>query len=255
MLHIETDKIWKLIKKDSEIHQKLLQYLEDEEKHLNEAKERYKKQMEIIYNLEQKREDIKKQIAKDEGTINNKNGAISLLEFKRLFALGRIRKLKRSLFLILSPKKRKKYKKLIEREIEKLGPIEEKQSIIKDEISEVLKTKEKHMDELKDMNYEINQNYDYLKEEEKAVSIWKESMDMKVARFYQSTFENVTENFEPCQNLVVKDLEEKKKMTKKDAKEKANPIIIDEEYILSSPEDIKVRTLKKDEREEYRKSA
>ena len=84
---------------------------------------------------------------------------------------------------------------------------------------------------------------------------WQEQKEKKEHRFYQASFEEVSENFKPCQDLIVPDLEDNKKMTRQEAKKKANPILIDEEYILSDPTQLHVRKLTKDEKEEYRKSA
>lgn len=255
MLKIDSDKIWKLVKKDKRIQKELQKFIEKEQKKWQEATSIYQAQVNYINSLKQKQEYL----SKEEDGINQKivhlHGDISFLEIKKLFAQARLKRLIRVLKSLTNAKKRKKYEKYIQKEKDYLNDLERDQSYIKDEIQDFEKQKDLLHTEQKDLKITISKAYDELQEDEDIMSYWAEEKNKKETRFYQAAYEEVSENFKPCQDLVVPDLETSKKMTKQEAKKKANPILIDEEYILADPEQLKIRRLTKDEKEEFRKSA
>lgn len=255
MLKIETKKIWELLRKDKSIQKELAKYIEEEKKKLEEAQNVYRAQFEVVENLKQKKEDLRKKENHIDDEIVQKNGDISFLEIKKYFAERRYKRLMRIALSTHSRRKKAKFLKRAEEVQENIQEIEEKQNNISSEIHTLECEKESVHSEQRDLTSEISRNMDYLEENGKTVRIWQEEYDKKLNRFYQASYEEVTEYFQPCQDLVVPDLEESKKMSKEAAKEKANPIIIDEEKILSSPEQLRVRKLTKDEKEEYRKVA
>lgn len=255
MLKIDTEKIWKLLKKDKKIQKELAKYIKEERDNFLKAQAIYQEQLAYLEKLKQKREKLNKDEKRLIDKVTELNGEISLLEIKKIFAESRIKKLRKLKSRTLNRRKRKRYTKLIKKELESIHDIIESQNRISGTIEDVLKEKDLLKNKQKDLANEIDHCYDTLSEDSKMIDVWKEEVDTKTNRFYQTAFEEVSQNFQPCQDLVVPDLEESKKMSKVEAKKKANPIVIDQEYILSSPEQLRVRRLTKDEKDEYHKSA
>lgn len=255
MLQIDTDKIWKLLKKDKNIQKELKKYIKKEEKKLQEATSICAAQRSYIDSLYLKKEKLSQKEEVMNQQIVHKNGDISFLEVKKMFAQSRLKRLQRILRTLTNSRKIRRYEKKIQKELDYLHDLSKQQELLRDDILNIERDKEYLHDEQKDLKKETSKAYDQLEEDEKIMNYWLEEKEKKEARFYQASFQEVSENFKPCQDLVVPDLEETKKMTTKEAKEKANPILIDEEYILSDPKQLKVRRLTKDEKEEYRKRA
>lgn len=252
MLKIDTKKIWELLKKDKKVQKELLKYVKEEQEKLEEAKAIYQSQLEVIEELKTKRDYLRVKRQKIEDEIVEKNGDISIIEIKKIFLN---RRLKRAKYLATSAKSKRKQKKYLNRAKELEKEMQEyslKQDNLLQEIENLQIEKENTIEETSNVSREINHEQDVLEEDFRVVSIWQEAYDTKLNRFYAERYDEVTGYFKPCHDLVVPDLEENKQMTKEDAKQKANPIIIDEDRILSKDQ-IRVRRLTKDEKEEYRK--
>jgi len=255
MLKIDTEKIWKLLKKDKKIQKKLQKYTEEECQMLQEATSIYQKEASFLDSLKNNYEQLSQKEDQLNQNIIHKNGDISILEIKKLFSQSRLKKLYRIYHSLPESTKKQKYRNKILKEEAYCNKIQQKQEDIKEEITGVQSNLRELQMEQKEIKKDISRAYDKLAEYEKNMFYWQEQKEKKEHRFYQASFEEVSENFKPCQDLIVPDLEDNKKMTRQEAKKKANPILIDEEYILSDPTQLHVRKLTKDEKEEYRKSA
>ena len=255
MLKVDTEKIWKLLKKDKQIQAELLKYMAEEQESLIKVKNNYFQQQEVVNALKEKKENLSHEINKIDEKITRSHAEISFLEIQKIIAERRLQKLKKLFYSSLSKKEKTRLLKRIKKKEEEIKEFENNQLQIQSSIKSYEKEKEFSISQKRSVNEELDSNLDQLEEYSRSVRIWQEQVDMKESRFYHAAFEKVTEHFKPCQDLVVPDLEETKKMTKEDAKKKANPIIIDNENILSSPDQIKVRKLTKEEKEKYRKAS
>lgn len=255
MLKIDSNKIWELLKKDKEIQKELLKYIHEEKEKLEEYQAIYQAQVEVVENLKEKKEKLKQKRAHIEDEMTRKNGDISFLEIRKYFLEKRLQRLIKIEATTKNKKKQQKFQKRIKEVQEDILNINEKQELISYEIANLENDKDYFSNQIKDCSKEISDNLDILEEDQKNVSYWQEQYDIKMNRFYHASYDEVTGYFKPCQDLVVPHLEEEKKMSKEAAKEKANPIIIDEEKILEPPEKNKARRLTKEEKEEYRKDA
>lgn len=255
MLKIDTEKLWKLLKKDKKIKKKLFQYIKEEEERFLEAQSIYEAGLSNIKKLEEKKGTISRKLKDVDDEITKKHGEISFIEFKKMFAELRLKRLLKIYRSCKGEEKKKRYEKLIQNVEQDLEQYNHEQESIMEEIEQFEVKKETLHEKERDIKKEISDAYDQASEDKKYMEWCQEKRDEKVDRFYKLAYEEVSENFKPCQDLVVPDLEAEKKMTKEEAKAKANPILIDEEYLLSSPEQLHVRRLTKDEKEEYRKIA
>lgn len=256
MLKIDSDKLWKLLKEDSKIQQELTKYIKEVEAKRLEAQEIVNKQKEKIAKLKGEKEKLKKKQQELDNLEAEKNKNISILEFRKLFAQMRLNRLNRQITSIFrSKKKKKRLKEVRQRLEEEISEICLKQDRFYDDISKIKEQRNDNLKKNSDLKWKIQREEEQLELDEQNLQEWEDEKDKKTTRFYQATYEKVSENFIPCQELVVPDLKKKNKITEDEAREKANPILIDEEYLLSSPEHLKVRRLTKEEQEDVQKAS
>lgn len=250
MLKIDSDKLWKLLKEDPRIQKKLAKYVKEEEAKRLEAEEIVNTQKKKIDDLKNEQFHLKKKQEELDDLETQKHGDISLLEVRKIFTQRRLKRLNRQLASIFrSKRKKKKWEDMKRRTQMELMELTIKQKDLYLDIEQIKRQKDDNLESMRDLKREIYHEEEALKREEQNLREWEEEKEKKTARFYQASYEEVSENFKPCQDLVVPDLEKKEKITKEEAKEKANPILIDQEYLLGSPEPMKVRRLSKDEQE------
>ena len=250
MLKVDSEKIWKLLKKDKKIQKELEKYIKDEKDRLSNAQNAYHEQQQLIETLQEEYEEESHKIDHIETKIIRQNGEISFIEIKKMMAEAYLKRLNRQLNSATNPKEIEHLQEKILKTEDKIREYKENQNLIQDSIYDLKKEKNHLFYKRRDTKQEIDDNLDILEEYAHTVFIWQEQVNLKEARFYKASFEEATSYFKPCQDLVVPDLEETKKMSTEEAKKEANPIILDEEYILSNPEQIKARKLTKDELDE-----
>lgn len=253
MLKIHSEKIWKLLQNDKKIQKELKKYIKEEQENFLKAQSMVEQTRLNLQHLQEKKENLKHVRDHLDDEINHKNADISFLEIRKIFSNARIKRLQKILASTCNEYKRKKYQRLIMREQQHILSLENKQHDIQKDISELLKQREDCLESIKGTNKDLSKQYDQLENDQKNLSFYEEELNTKKDRFYQTAFQEASQNFKPCQDLVVPDLEKNKKMTRDEAKRKANPILIDQEYLLQSPEQLKVRRLTNNEKEEYRK--
>lgn len=255
MLKIDTEKLWKLLKKDSQVKKKLFQFIKEEEERFLEAQSIYEAGLSEIKKLEEKKVAVSSNMKEMDDIILKKHSEISFIEFQKIFAELRLKRLLNLHHSCKDDQKKAQYQKRIQSVEDDLKQYCNEQECLLEEIKGFENDKERLHGKEKRRKKEISDAYHQSLEDQKYMEWCQDKRDEKVNRFYKMTYEDVSKNFKPCQDLVVPDLEEEKKMSKKEAKEKANPILIDEEYLLSSPEQLRVRRLTKDEIAKYRNIA
>jgi len=251
MLKINSDKIWDLLKKDANIQKCLLKYIEEELKELEDAQNMVQESRRQLNHLGKKKEDLEQKRNDLDDQIVQKNGDISYLEIKKFFTEIRLKRLNSLYQKANTSKKKKKYLKLIQKEERHYQDLSKQQDEMKSDIQQIIKQQDDIKDDLKCINEQIYDQQRILSRQEDYLDDVEEKKKIKEQRFYKAMYEEVSQNFQPCQNLVVPDLEEKRKMTKSEAKKKANPILIDQEFLLQDPNQLKVRRLTREEKEKY----
>ena len=102
----------------------------------------------------------------------------------------------------------------------------------------------------KEMKEKIHDEKRNLTIAENNLQEWDLTIENQKQRFYQNAFQQVNDDYQSLQDLIVRNLQSKKKMTKSEAKVKTNAVIIDEDQISKDPPG-RARRLTKDEKEKY----
>lgn len=155
MLKIKSEKIWKLIKKDRMIQEELERYLEEEIKSLEKEKEILTEEVKKLQTLNEKVQANQKRIQELEDLEINLNNQLSKIEFQKIFAERRIKKLRKQIarcFLRRSRKKR--LERLLCQELEEYQGYVDEQENIRSQISQTVQEKEKVYDKKRDLQKE-----------------------------------------------------------------------------------------------------
>lgn len=253
MIRIDTDQLEELIHKDVEVKKDLEIVLKDDMKSYQICFKAYHQAEEELEKIQKKAEKLRKEIQEQKNFEDRLHAEINRLEIQKIFAE---RKRKRLLKKISESRDdEEKHLKYIHEfgEVEEtIANLESKQESIRDEISEnrslvaKMERKEKsYIEKAKDAEREKRRH-------QQNVTEWQLSIETKTNLFYQQTFDTMMAYYEPLRDLLVRNLQKDKYLTKEEAKEQTNGIIIEpREEILVDPPGYAKR-LTKEKKEEYR---
>lgn len=252
MIRISEDKLWKLIYHDPKITSELNEILLESREKREHCYQKYLKQKTKGKILQQEMEKCEKKLRDLEERVNHVHAKISSYEIRKIFLEQHIKKLKR-LFVNpnLSQEKRKKIGKDLEKTLEKIEHITSKQQECRDEITTYHRDKKEIKKEISVKKIEIKENEKQISLELNNTTEWDVTMDEQRTFFYQKTYDKLHQNYFLLQEVMIRDREQDKKETFREAKEITKEILIGEEEISLDPPGY-TRRLTKEEREKYR---
>ena len=252
MIRIDTDQLYELIHKDKKIKKELEVYLQEDQKKLESCYETYKKKQELFFQIQEKRKKLAKQIEEQQNVEDKFHFQISHLEVQKIFQERKLRKLKKRIVGCKTEEEKEKLLLEYYRVEENIVKLSSQQEDIRTEIEEnrsITSKLEQKQKRLHEQELDAEKETERLREN---VSEWQISIETKTNLFYQDTFETMMVYYEPLRDLLVRNLQDDKALTKDEAKEKTNLIIIepDEEILVDPPGYAK--RLNKEKKEFYR---
>ncbi len=219
MIRIDTDQLEELIHKDVEVKKDLEIVLKDDMKSYQICFKAYHQAEEELEKIQKKAEKLRKEIQEQKNFEDRLHAEINRLEIQKIFAE---RKRKRLLKKISESRDdEEKHLKYIHEfgEVEEtIANLESKQESIRDEISEnrslvaKMERKEKsYIEKAKDAEREKRRH-------QQNVTEWQLSIETKTNLFYQQTFDTMMAYYEPLRDLLVRNLQKDKYLTKEEAK-------------------------------------
>lgn len=250
MLRIRTDQLWDLIYQDKKIKKELERQLKEDQEKREKCFQIYQDQLKVIQKLEEKCQKDRKEIQANQDQISKLHGKISMLEIKIMMAERKIKQLQNSLVSCKTDKEKENLQLQIAHEEELIQNYQNEQNdhrysirIYEEEISFHQDQNKKHRERLEDENR-------VLQTRKENVAEWDLTIENRTSQFYQNTFDYLNNDFKQLQDLVVRNLQQEKKMTKDEAKSTTNAVLLDTDKISLDPPG-KVRRLTKDEKEKY----
>lgn len=250
MLRIRTDQLLDLIYQDKKIKKELERRLKEDQEKRERCFQIYQEQLKVVQKLEKEVQKDRKEIQANQDQISKLHSKISMLEIKIMMAERKLKQLQKSLASCRTDEEKETLLLQIAQEKELIQNYQKEQSqhrfyisIFENGIDFLQDHGKKHKEQLEDENR-------ILQTRKKNVAEWDLAIENRTNQFYQNTFDYLNSDFKQLQDLVVRNLQQEKKMTKDEAKSTTNAVLLDSDKISLDPPG-KVRRLTKDEKEKY----
>lgn len=253
MIRIDTDQLDELIHKDGEIKKDLEFHLKDEKKMYDICYEKFLKQERKLFDIQAKRKQNEEKIKEMQQKENKLHSKINYLEIQKIFAERRLKRIFKQLAKCKTNEERQQYLRKYASVEEEIKDINKQQEKLRENLLENSKDiDDLYLEDFKDKETEEDIERDFARTKNN-VAEWKLAIETKTNMFYQKTFDTMMTFYEPLRDLLVRNLQIDKAMTKDEAKKQTDGIIIErEEVILIDPPGY-VKRLTKEKQKKYQR--
>lgn len=248
MIRMQTEQLWDMIYQDKKLKQKLEEQLKEIKAKRERCYQLFLEQLEIVQKLREQVEISAKKIKRYEDNITKFHQQISMIEIRIILAENKLKKLKKD-YQNCSDKKEQAELLYKIREVEdKIRNYQSSQDDLRDKILDEEKKKARETAKKKTNKERVLESEHILDTRKRNVVEWDVELETKQNLFYHQTFEALNEDHKLLQEFVARNIEDKKRLTKPEAKKNTDAVIFDDETISIDPPG-KVRRLTKEEKE------